>query len=285
LLVGDRYETATAAIAATLALVPIVHLHGGEETLGAFDNALRHAITKMSHLHLVSHPDHAERVRRMGEPADSIHVVGAPGLDNLHRTDLPDRAELEAFLDTRLVEPVVIVTQQPTTLGGDARGEARALVSAMRSVPATYIVTLPNADPGAAAIREQLITARSESVIVVEALGERRYFGLMRLAQAMLGNSSSALIEAPALELPAVNVGSRQGGRVRGANVIDAAPTADAIAQALRAALAPSFRVGLRGRPGPFGEGRSADRIVGILAAWRPPSPPLKSGPSVDEDS
>lgn len=281
LLVGDRFETAAAAIAATLALVPIVHLHGGEETEGAFDNAFRNAITKMSHLHLVSHPDHGERIRLMGEPPETIHVVGAPGLDNLHREDLPDRQELETFLGAPLDRPVVVVTHHPATHGADARQEARALVEAMRRVPVTFIVTLPNSDPGSAMVRDELLAARSERILVTESVGERRYFGLMRLASAMLGNSSSGLVEAPALELPVVNIGTRQKGRIRGANVIDVEGESSAIVAALHRALDPAFRATLKGVPGPFGDGRSASRIIERLASWHPPHPPVKRGPDV----
>lgn len=294
LLVGDRFETASAALAATLERVPIVHLHGGEVTEGAFDDSLRNAVTKLSHLHLVSHPDHARRVAALGEALETIHVVGAPGLDNLRRSDLPDRDELERHLGIELIPPVVIVTVHPTTLarppssvgvmdGGAtdwvAVDEVAAVVGAMDRVPATYVVTLPNNDPGAQALRETLLAAAlGESRVAVDALGERRFWGMLKLADAMLGNSSSALIEAPALGLPAVNVGDRQQGRIRGENVIDV-PTADvdAITRALREALAPETRRRLAGAVSPFGDGRSAARIIEILAGWTPPHSPRKA--------
>jgi UDP-N-acetylglucosamine 2-epimerase (non-hydrolysing) len=280
LLAGDRFETAAAALAATVARVPIVHLHGGETTSGAFDDALRHAITKLAHLHLVSRPEHGERVVAMGEDPAAVHVVGAPGLDNLHRADLAGRDELEAFLGIRLVPPVVVVTLHPATYGGDPRAEAAAVAAAMEAVEATYVVTLPNADPGGQEIRAVLEeAARPPRGAVAAALGERRYWGLMRQAAALLGNSSSALIEAPAVGLPAVNVGARQDGRVRGANVVDTPADAPAIAAALGRALAPGFRASLAGLPSPYGDGRSAERIVALLAAWTPPRPPVKRWP------
>jgi len=156
LLAGDRFETMAAAVAATICRVPIVHLHGGEETKGAFDNALRHAITKLSHLHLVTHPDHARRVIEMGEDPSAVIVVGAPGLDNLHRPDIPSRAELEARVGMKLEPPVVIVTLHPATLGADPRVEAEAVTLAMNAVEATYVITLPNNDPGAEVTRAVL---------------------------------------------------------------------------------------------------------------------------------
>jgi UDP-hydrolysing UDP-N-acetyl-D-glucosamine 2-epimerase len=277
ILAGDRSETAAAALVAVLHRVPLVHLHGGEETEGAVDNVLRHAITKMSHLHLVSHPLHRSRVLQMGEEPGSVHVVGAPGLDNLHRDDLDGPVELEKFLGLPLRPPVVIVTFHPTTLGGSPEAEARAVLQALRSVEATYVITLPNNDSGAEGIRGAFLefAAATPGAVAVEALGERRYFGLMRHADAVLGNSSSALIEAPLYRLPVVNVGDRQKGRLRGDNVIDVGVDAGEIAAGLRRALDPSFRASL-GAAGPYGDGRSAPRIVELLAAWEPPRPPRK---------
>jgi UDP-N-acetylglucosamine 2-epimerase (non-hydrolysing) len=280
LLVGDRFETAAAALAATLERVPIVHLHGGEETAGAFDDPLRNAVTKLSHLHLVSHPDHARRVMGMGESPDTVHVVGAPGLDNLHRTDLPTRAELERELGISLRPPVILVTLHPATLAPDgaSAGEVAAIVGAMDRVAATYVITLPNNDPGEEPLREALVdAARGDRRVAVEALGERRFWGMLRVSDAILGNSSSALIEAPALGLPAVNVGDRQRGRIRGDNVIDVVGRADSVEAALREALAPATRRRLAGAVSPFGDGRSAPRIIDILAGWAPPRPPRKA--------
>ncbi|MBX3228122.1 MAG: UDP-N-acetylglucosamine 2-epimerase (hydrolyzing) [Labilithrix sp.] len=277
LLVGDRFETISAAVAATLHLVPVVHLHGGEETEGAFDNALRHAITKLAHLHLVAHPRYAARVLAMGEDPATVHVVGAPGLDNLNRDDLPDRAALEERLGITLEPPVVIVTLHPTTLGASDL-ELRSLLEAMDATPATYVITLPNNDPGAAAIRSALrAAAEKPRRAAAEALGERFYWSLLREADAILGNSSSAIIEAPAVALPAVNVGTRQGGRVRAPNVLDAPPDATAVCAALARALDPAFRASIAAASkATFGDGHAAERIVDILRAWRPPRPPIK---------
>ncbi len=270
LVVGDRFETAAGALAATLARVPIAHLHGGEETEGAIDNALRHAITKLSHLHLVSHETHARRVIAMGEHPSTVHVVGAPGLDNVRRHDLATRDELELHLGMPLASPVVLVTLHPATLGGDPATECAAMLEAMDRVPATYVITLSNVDPGAAEIRSRLADAGNASRRrAVEALGERRYFGLLRVCDAMLGNSSSAIIEAPVLRVPAVNIGDRQKGRLRGNNVLDVAADADAIATALQRALDPAFRSTLSDS-GPFGDGRAASQILALLANWSP---------------
>ena len=277
LLAGDRLETAAAALAATLERVPLIHLHGGEQTLGAFDDALRHAITKLSHLHLVSHEEHARRVVALGEDPASVHVVGAPGLDAALRADLPDRAELAADLGLALDPPIVIVTVHPATLEADPIAAARAVVDAMDAVPATYVVTLPNADPGGDAVRNLLVSvADRPGRVALDALGERRYWGLLRIADAMLGNSSSALIEAPAVDLPAVDVGDRQAGRRAGPNVRRVPAEADAVGAALRSALDPATRAAIAAAHPPLADGRAGARIADIIAAWRPPSPPRK---------
>ena len=154
------------------------------------------------------------------------------------------------------------------------------MTAAMDRVPATYVITLPNSDPGSAVTRAALLAAAAGRAdrVAVDALSERRYWAMLGNADAMLGNSSSALIEAPVFALPAVNVGSRQRGRLRGANVLDAPPDAEAITVALRRALSPEFRAGLAGTTSPYGDGRSAARIVEILRGWTPPRPPVKAG-------
>lgn len=277
LLVGDRFETAAAALAATLERVPIIHLHGGEQTLGAFDDALRHAITKLSHLHLVSHEEHARRVIAMGEDPASVHVVGAPGLDASVRDDLPSRDDLARDLGLALDAPVVLVTVHPATLARKPTSAASAVVAAMDAVPATYVITLPNSDPGGDAIRDLLLSASEKpGRVLVDALGERRYWGLMRIADAMLGNSSSALIEAPVVDLPAVDVGDRQAGRRAGANVLHAPADPRQVTDALRDALDPTTRARIAAARPALADGQAGRRIADIIAAWRPPRPPHK---------
>jgi UDP-hydrolysing UDP-N-acetyl-D-glucosamine 2-epimerase len=285
-LAGDRFETAAAALAATLARVPIVHLHGGEQTEGAFDDALRHAITKLSHLHLVSEPEHAARVVALGEDAATVHVVGAPGLDNAGRDDLPDRAALETDLGIALEPPAVIVTVHPETLGTEPDALVGAVTAAMDAVQATYVVTLPNSDPDADRIRARLIAAVAGRPrrVAVEALGERRFWGLLRIADAILGNSSSGIVEAPAVDLPAVNVGDRQRGRHRAGNVIDAAPDGPAVTAALLRALAPATRAAIATARPPLADGRAGERIARIIAAWDPPDPPRKAPIAVTDE-
>jgi UDP-hydrolysing UDP-N-acetyl-D-glucosamine 2-epimerase len=215
----------------------------------------------------------------MGEDPAAVHVVGAPALDAAFRTDLAERDELAAALGIALEPPVVVVTTHPATLDPDPAAVVDAVIAAMDGVEATYVITLPNVDPGAERVRERLLAAaarRPDRRVAVEALGERRYWSLLRVADAMLGNSSSALVEAPAVGLPAVNVGDRQQGRRREANVIDAIATPPAVTAALGSALLPAARERIRAAPVALADGRAGARIADILAAWRPSVPPRK---------
>ena len=269
LVAGDRSETLAAAMAAALVPLPIVHIHGGEETEGAIDNALRHAITKLSHLHLVSGELPRRRVLQMGERDADVIVVGAPGLDNASRTDLPDRAAIEQRVRLTFDRPVVIVTMHPTTLTrANVTAEVEAVAAAMEQIDAVYVITRPNADEGGQAILafwEQWV-ARRERAVLVDALGERYYWGLLRTANAVLGNSSSGVIEAPAIGIPAVDVGDRQRGRETEDSVQRVPARTDAVAAALTRALSgdAASRV-----PEPS---LAWPRIMAALRSWAPPA-------------
>lgn len=285
ILLGDRYETVAVALAATLLKIPLVHLYGGEETEGAFDNAFRHAITKMSHLHLVAHEAYARRVLQMGEDISSVHVVGSLGVDNIKKRKLPSKLELESDLKIPLIPPVGLVTVHPTTLSREGKiDEIQAIIGAMDRYPATWIVTLPNADPGNEAIRQAFLdmAARNRKVFVVSALGEERYLGLMALSAFALGNSSSGITEAPSLKVPTINVGDRQKGRIRSASVLDVPCDTDAILAAILKAESEDFGNMISGQSSIFGDGDAAEKIIAVLRAWIPPNPPLKPFRSIE---
>jgi len=272
ILLGDRYETAAAALAATVARVPIVHLYGGEESVGAFDNALRHAITKLSHLHLVAHDVYARRVVQMGEDPANVHVVGSLGVENVLTLAPVSREQVEARLGCRLSSTVGLVTVHPTTLAGEADADVvGAVVEAIRHVDATWIVTLPNADPGNEAIRRRFLALADElgNVVAVDALGEEYYLGVMRHCDVVLGNSSSGMMEAPAVGVPTVNVGERQAGRIRLPSIIDVLPDRDEVKAAVLKALSRECR-GHRVPDTSLGDAGVSRRIRSILANWKP---------------
>jgi UDP-hydrolysing UDP-N-acetyl-D-glucosamine 2-epimerase len=264
-VLGDRYEMSVAALAALPFRIPMAHIHGGELTAGSFDDALRHSVTKLSHLHFVSTAEYAQRVRQMGEEPWRVTVSGAPSLDNLRAVRFQAREELEARLGLRLGPRFLLVTFHPATLErADPREQARALLDAIVATGLPCVITLPNADPGGLAIRSVIdqVAAAHSQLRPVESVGTEAYFSLMALAAAMVGNSSSGLIEAASFELPVLNVGSRQAGRVRARNVIDVEPDAGAIAAGLGRALDADFRAALRGLANPYGDGHAAERIV-----------------------
>ena len=270
LITGDRLELIAPATAALAARIPVVHLSGGDVTEGAIDNQIRYAVTQMSHLHMVCMPGHAERLLRMGEEPWRVRVTGDPALDQLAAMPYLSRAELEAELGIALRPPVVVVTQHPATLAfGPAGAEAEALARALEQVDGTLIMTEPNADPGneevARVIRE--LAARHPRARLFKNLGPLRFYSVLKHADLMAGNSSSGIWEAPSFQLPAVNIGSRQLGRHRAANVLDAPAEPAAILAQIRRGLSPGFRASLAGLLNPYGDGHAAPRIIEALAS------------------
>jgi UDP-hydrolysing UDP-N-acetyl-D-glucosamine 2-epimerase len=273
LLVGDRLELLAVAIAALPLRVPLAHVHGGESSEGAFDELTRHALTKLSHLHFVSAEPHARRVLQMGEEPWRVVVSGAPALDALSDLQPVGKAELERLVGMTLDGPTLLVTYHAPTLDpGDVSAACGELLAAVERSGLPAVFTYPNADPVGAAIARLVdeYAATHEDARVVPSLGADAYYSLLGRAAAMVGNSSSGLIEAPSFELPVVNVGSRQDGRLRAANVIDVGGGADEILDAIRRAVTPEFRAGLVGLANPYGDGRAAERIVATLKRVEP---------------
>jgi len=265
LVLGDRFEMHAAALAALPFKIPVAHVHGGELTEGAIDDALRHSMTKLSHLHFVATDDYRRRVLQLGEEPWRVTVSGAPGLDNLREVALLGRAELASELGLPLDVAPLLVTYHPATLEWEQTAwHVTELLEALRAIDRPIVFTAPNADTGSRAVRgliETFVASRPAARLVAN-LGMRRYFSLMAQAAAMVGNSSSGLVEAPSFELPVVNVGSRQAGRTRAENVVDVKPDREAIREGIERALSPAFRVGLRHLVNPYGDGRAAEVIV-----------------------
>jgi UDP-hydrolysing UDP-N-acetyl-D-glucosamine 2-epimerase len=274
LVLGDRFESLAAALGATGQGLPIAHLHGGELSEGSLDDALRHCVTKLSHLHLVATRSYAERVCQLGEDPSAVHVVGATGPESIRRCELLARDTLAEALEVRaLPSPLVAVTLHPASLDPERSGRhAAALTGAVDDVIAgegCVIVTLPNDDPGNASVRAHLLSWARErgNVHVFASLGQHRYLSLLSHADVVLGNSSSAIIEAPSFRVPVVNVGERQRGRLAAENVIDCVATRPVIAAAMSRALDPAFRASLDGLLNPYDHGDVSARVVEILAA------------------
>jgi UDP-hydrolysing UDP-N-acetyl-D-glucosamine 2-epimerase len=268
MVLGDRYEMHAAAAAALPFGIPVVHLHGGELSEGAIDDALRHSMTKLSHLHCVSTEEYGRRVIQLGEQPWRVHITGAPSLDNLAQVELLDRRAFETEHGIALPERFLLVTFHPVTLEvGDNARQTDELLAALERTGLPVLMTMPNADTEGRQVFERLqawATLDAERFLV-KSLGLQGYFSAMDLASAMVGNSSSGLIEAPSFDLPVVNVGSRQDGRTRGANVVDTLCEADAIVLAIERALDDVFRHRLTGAPNPYGDGHATGRILDAL--------------------
>lgn len=268
-LLGDRFETFAAATAAYTLKVPVAHLHGGEVTAGVFDEAFRHAVTKMSALHFTSTAEYRRRVIQLGESPAAVFNVGAIGLDNIRSIDYMGREELGASLGADLAGDLACVTFHPAMFE-KARPAAQLaeLFRALDRFPALRpVFTLPNADSGAAEIIKAIkayVGKKKGRALAYASLGVRRYLSLVKLSKVVIGNSSSGIIEAPSLRVPTVNIGSRQEGRARGASVIDCAAAAVEIERAIKKALSPAFAKNLR-KPNPYGDGRTAPRIAALL--------------------
>lgn len=277
-VLGDRFEVLAAAQAALLLRIPVAHVHGGEVTAGAVDDAIRHAITKMAHLHFVAAEPYRRRVIQLGEDPSRVFCVGAPGLDALRTTDLLDRAEVEARLGKGLGSMTFLVTYHPATLGSvEPRAAAVAMLAALDRFPeAIVVMTKPNADAHGSDVAAELdawAARNGERTVLRTSLGSLLYLSVMRLATLVIGNSSSGIIEAPALGVPTVNIGPRQDGRLRARSVIDCAEDEDAIAAAIGRAISAAHRVEFAGSIPPYGRGGDASaQIAETLASFPLPA-------------
>ena len=270
-VLGDRFEILAAVQAAMVARIPIAHIHGGEATEGLIDEAIRHAVTKMSHLHFTAAEPYRKRVIQLGEAPERVFNVGAVGLDNLTQLNLLTRLELEKALSFRLSpSPVILCTYHPVTLSEDDAGYAlKELFKALDRMPDIKVVfTKGNADTGGRVISQMIddyACNNSERVAAFVSLGQVRYLSLLRESDLVLGNSSSGIVEAPTACTPTVNIGDRQRGRLKAPSIIDCDESADSIAAAIKKALSPEFqKVAAEGRTF-FGEGGASKRIKQVL--------------------
>lgn len=264
-VLGDRFEMYSAALACLPLNIPVAHIHGGELTLGAIDDALRHSMTKLSHLHFVSTAVYAKRVVQLGEEPWRVTVSGAPGLDNIDSIRYLERVELENMLDIDLGTTTLLVTFHPVTLEyRNVEAQIDVLLSALEKSGCNVLFTSPNADAGGGLIAEKIRAyagSHPNSRFVVN-LGTDAYFSLMKYVVVMVGNSSSGIIEAPSFRLPVVNIGNRQKGRLQGQNVINVECEEDDILAGITRAVHPSFREGLKGTNNPYRQSAQASEII-----------------------
>ena len=271
LLLGDRFETLAVAATAATMLIPIAHIHGGEISEGALDDSFRHAISKLSHLHFVATETFRRRLIQMGEAPERVLTVGAPGLDNLGDPDLPSRTMLAERIGLELSQKLFLITYHPATLGGtDAVAALEELFAALAQFPdAVLLFTSSNADSGGRAINERLkefVARNPRNAALVTSLGQKYYLSALKEANAVIGNSSSGIIEAPALGTPTINLGSRQKGRSRSATVIDCKEHLAEIVAAIRQALDPAWLEKARKLEPAYGRpANTAARIVDHL--------------------
>lgn len=270
---GDRYEIFGACSAAAMLGIPIAHLHGGETTEGAVDEFLRHSITKMSHLHFTSCETYRRRVIQLGEAPERVFNVGALGVENTLHTPLLSLAELQENLGFDLTtRPYAVVTFHPVTLENNTAEQQMAeLIAAMDAFPHMgYIITKANADAGGAAINViwDIAAKNHPNWFVTPSLGMQRYLSALKYAQMMLGNSSSGIIEAPAMHIPTVNIGDRQKGRLMADSILCCAPERAAICAAMERALFPEVKALAQRSFGLFGDGTTSEKILAELLRY-----------------
>lgn len=267
IVLGDRFETFSAVQTALIMNIPIAHIHGGEVTYGAYDDSIRHAITKMSYLHFVTTEEHRKRVIRLGEHPTRVYNVGAPGIENIMKLELISKEKLEEDLNVELKNPIFLITHHPTTLSKDPLEGTSELLEALNCYEgATIIFTKANADNNGRIINsliKKFVEKSPSNRKIFNSLGQVRYLSLLKISDLVIGNSSSGLLEAPYLKTATVNIGNRQKGRARPASIFDAMPNANDIKNSIETAML--FKFGADKEYKLFGNGNTAKKIKEII--------------------
>ncbi len=269
-ILGDRFEILGAATAALIANIPVAHLHGGELSEGAIDDAIRHAVTKLSHLHFAAAESYRDRIIQLGEQPDRVFMVGGLGIDNINKVKLLELKELEKAICFKFHKRNLLITYHPETLDpGQAGNQIGELLAALDKLPETGLIfTMPNADTGHRIIIQKIqsyVQTRIGRAILIPSMGQLNYLSTMKLVDAVVGNSSSGIIEAPSFHIGTVNIGKRQDGRIRAASVIDCDTSEKAITKAFAKLYSPTFSKKLRTVENPYGNGGAADKILAVL--------------------
>lgn len=269
LVLGDRFEIFSAASTAFMCQIPLVHLMGGELSEGAMDESIRHAITKMAHLHFVANETYRKRVIQLGEQPTRVHAVGGMGVDALHRETYLSKSEIERDLNIRFSEKNIIVTYHPVTLDTvPPDQQMNELLAALKQLKNTFVLfTFPNADAG----NRKIIAAieqyqrRNSNTFIAISLGQKKYLSILKHVDAVVGNSSSGLAEAPSFKIPTVNIGSRQNGRLKAASVIDCPAKRNDILKAIEKCYDPDFLKLIQNCTNPYGEPGASKKIIDFL--------------------
>jgi len=269
-LLGDRFEIFSAAAAAMIARIPIAHLHGGEATEGTVDEAIRHSITKMSHLHFTATEEYRKRVIQLGEAPTRVFNVGGLGIDNIEKLKLLDREAFEHSIDFNLGKKNLLVTFHPVTLEhSTAKEQFQNLLNALDELQNARIVfTKPNADTEGRVIIKMIddyVSQNSRESAAFISLGQLRYLSALQFVDGVVGNSSSGLAEAPTFKIGTINIGDRQRGRIKADSVINCEPTKESILMALEKLYSKEFQKKLKGVRNPYGEGGAAEKIKNII--------------------
>ena len=271
-VLGDRFEIFSAVSAALIARIPVAHLHGGETTEGAFDEALRHSITKMSHLHFVAAEEYRKRVIQLGEQPDKVFLVGGLGIDNIKRLKLLNRTELEASLEFKLGPKNLLITFHPVTLeSATTTHQMKDLLSVLADLQDTKLIfTFPNADTDGRALIQMVerFVDQHENARAYPSLGQLRYLSCIAHVDGVIGNSSSGLTEVPSFHKGTVNIGDRQRGRLQAASVIQCEPTRQGIASAIERLYSNTFQATLPQVCNPYGSGGASNKVISTIKSY-----------------
>lgn len=269
-VLGDRYEIFSAVSAAMIARIPIAHLHGGETTEGAFDESIRHSITKMSHLHFTAAQEYRNRVIQLGEQPDRVYNVGGMGIENIKRFTLMSREAFETSIDFKLGKKNLLVTFHPVTLEkSTAKEQFQELLSALDELKDTNIIfTKTNSDTDGRIINQMIdeyVSKNGHKSVSFTSLGQLRYLSALQYVDAMVGNSSSGLTETPSFKIGTINIGDRQKGRIKANSVLDCEPNKKSILQALGTLDSASFQEELKSVQNPYGDGMASKQIIEVI--------------------
>jgi GDP/UDP-N,N'-diacetylbacillosamine 2-epimerase (hydrolysing) len=269
-LLGDRYEILSVAIAATLLNIPIAHIHGGESTFGSYDEAFRHSITKMSHLHFTSTSEYAKRVIQLGECPERVHNVGALGIESIRKLKLISKKELEEKICFSFNKKNILVTYHPTTIDAISPSvQINNILSALDCIDEVNIIfTSANADTDGEIINKAIkkyVTKNKNKSIFIPSLGQLKYLSVLKHFDCIVGNSSSGIIEAPSMKIPTLNIGDRQKGRVQSRSILNSRNNVKEISENLKVALSDDFKNLIKSVVNPYDGGNSSKKIIEII--------------------